>query len=59
MTFPRQCPFVLLVKAGRKEVKTFGSEEGRDGARREVEQGPAALDETTNSGIKPYEDDIL
>jgi hypothetical protein len=27
---PRQCPLVLLVKVGRREVKIFGCEEGRD-----------------------------
>jgi hypothetical protein len=28
--FPRQCPFVLLVKGGMRGIKTFGSGEGRD-----------------------------
>jgi hypothetical protein len=45
MKVPRQYSLVLLVNVGWREGKTFESEEARDenGARREVEQGPTAL----------------
>jgi hypothetical protein len=42
----RQCPLVLQVKVGWRGSKTVGSGEGREmksGAKREVEQGPSAL----------------
>jgi hypothetical protein len=45
MKVSRQCPLVLLVKAGWRRGKAFCYEEGRDesGGEKEVEQGSTAL----------------
>jgi hypothetical protein len=54
MKVPRQCPLVLLVKAGCRQSKAFGSGEGRAmrGARREVQQGLTALDRNVECSSK-------
>jgi hypothetical protein len=57
---PRQCPFVLLVKVGWREGKTFGNEENTHGkwSNDKLSRLPLHSITTPNSDIKPWEDSI-